>query len=88
MSFSYRIRHQIPGRLRLKIAPVRQITDAGAQCSALEGVLKVRINAACASLIVHYDCSRITHTTLLAALQQGLEWLTGDAVWAGPAWWR
>lgn len=23
--------------------------------------------------------------TLLAALQQGLEWLTGDAVWAGPA---
>ena len=24
-------------------------------------------------------------TTLLAALQQGVEWLTGDAVWAGPA---
>ena len=80
MSFSYRIRHQIPGRLRLKISPVRQITDAGAQCSALEGVLKVRINAACASLIVHYDCSRTTHTTLLAALQQAAPEPAGEAM--------
>ena len=68
MSLTYCIRHQIPGRLRLKISPVRLIADAGSLCAAQDGVLKVRINAACASLIVHYDPARITDSALIAVL--------------------
>ena len=69
MSIAYRVRHRIPGRLRLKISPARQITEAHALCATLAGVLEVRSNAACASIILHYDPARTSCTALLETLQ-------------------
>ena len=72
MTLSYQIRHQIPGRLRLKISPLRRMAEAASHCAALDGVLDARVNAACASLVLRYDPAKITQAALLAALPGGV----------------
>lgn len=69
------VRHQVPGRLRLHLPCLR--TDARLaralpnQLNACDGVLGVRANPVCASLVIAHDPRRIS----TEALQQQLRTL-------------
>lgn len=69
-SMDFRIRHNIPGRLRLKITARGGLTAAQACCAALPGVRATRLNAACASLIVSYDAAQLRQEALLEAVSR------------------
>jgi hypothetical protein len=79
------IRHHVPGRVRFRIAPRESVSgfsrSAGRHRSRADdlvsilrrqpGVLRVRLNPACASLVLHYDPARTTPEGLRqAALAQ------------------
>ncbi len=64
-----RIRHSIPGRIRLRIQPAGKLREAQMRCLALEGVLSARANPACASLIVLYNTSQTKQDSIIAALR-------------------
>ncbi len=65
----YSIRHSLPGRVRLRIAPRGMLAAAEICCAALEGVLRIRSNSACGSLVVVYDSGRTSREAILTALR-------------------
>lgn len=68
---SYRIRHDIPGRLRLKFSNSTAVSTSPSQLKIqdIQGVLWIRQNIKCASLIIRYDTQKITRGDLLKQLQ-------------------
>jgi cation-transporting P-type ATPase C len=75
MQISLFPRHSIPGRLRLEVTPKRLASSLGTACAALPGVRHVRVNPACAALVVRYDPQQTGPSRLLAALGQELSLL-------------
>jgi heavy metal translocating P-type ATPase len=69
---TYRIKHELPQRLRVQIPilhdPSFDRAYLEASLGAMEGVEKVRINPGSASLIIHYDGDRQTREKLLRNL--------------------
>lgn len=63
-----RIRHAMPGRLRVKILPKALVPVLQASSSQIPGVTHVRVNEACSSLVIQYDQSALTVEALLVAL--------------------
>lgn len=66
------IKHHVPGRLRIKLPPVRK-DPAKAEAVAghvrtLEGVRSVEVNTVSASVIVHYDIHRVGAEAITAHL--------------------
>jgi Cu2+-exporting ATPase len=55
----FEVRHSLPGRLRLKVPALRRISGAAAGCVCVlareKGVIDVRWNDGCASLLIRYD---------------------------------
>lgn len=62
MGIEYEVRHAIPGRLRLHVPEIGQLNGSADACTQLlaqqEGVTGVRINPACASLVIEYDANQ------------------------------
>lgn len=65
------IKHQVPGRVRFQVGKPRAVAPAGdadglgldgvaAVLRRQPGVRQVRLNAACGSLVLHYDPARTT----------------------------
>ncbi len=73
MSVLLQIRHNIPGRLRLKVAPNEMIQGLSSMCSAISGVLHVRTNIACSSIIVRYDTFIIDTSRIVKTLVSSSE---------------
>lgn len=75
------VRHSIPGRLRLGVPALRhdrRLADAVHRAlSGTEGVLRIRINSACGSLLVCWACGDPDARERIAA---ALETLLGQAV--------
>jgi cation-transporting P-type ATPase C len=71
MSLALTVRHDIPGRLRLKVSPAPQASATATRCSALDGVRGVRVNPACASVVILYDRAATTQAAILASLRDG-----------------
>jgi len=75
------VRHSIPGRLRLGVSALRRdrrLADAVHRAlSGTEGVLRIRINPACGSLLVCWACGDPDARERIAA---ALETLLGQAV--------
>lgn len=64
--------HHVPGRLRLRLAPLKG-NDGAALCAcaavrAIPGVLDTRVNRATGSLVIHYAPERLAPCGLWAAL--------------------
>lgn len=70
MDTNIRIQHDIPGRLRFKLRGIRKktihIEDYASFLSGIEGVLFIRTNEKCASVIVRYNPQEILRTDLIA----------------------
>ena len=68
-----RVRHSIPGRLRLSIAALRRNPCFGDQLSntlsEVDGVIRVRINPVCGSLTVNWQPDRTLRADIEAALR-------------------
>lgn len=64
----YTIRHNIPGRLRLRVRAKADLEATHARAAGLAGVLHSRVNPACASLVVRYDPAALEPSALLEAL--------------------
>ena len=68
-----RLRHSIPGRLRLSIAALRRNPPFGDQLystlSEVDGVIRVRINPVCGSLTVMWQRDRALRNDIEAALR-------------------
>ena len=68
-----KLRHEVPGRMRWHLSDVRQdaclVSRATATLRARPGVQQVRLNPACASLVVHFDPATVTGTQLEAQLR-------------------
>ena len=65
---TFAIRHDIPGRLRLRVPELLYEGDPPAIARELEqhpGVILVRVNSKCASLILRYDPEVLSRQTLL-----------------------
>src|SRR5215469_3502425 len=62
MGINYEVKHQIPGRIRLAVPAVSKTEEAARACARLlrkqEGVTEVRVNRACASIIINYDINK------------------------------
>ncbi|AFL75986.1 HMA2 domain-containing protein [Thiocystis violascens] len=70
----FEICHRIPGRMRLRIPALQENAALGARMAgalrALDGVQAMRINPACASLVLyHRPAHRLTPDILAQALQ-------------------
>jgi Heavy metal associated domain 2 len=77
--------HHVPGRLRVRILPIKGHPDKArlfaARMEALPGVRAVAANALTGSVVIHYDARLTSDSKMLAAL--GVETLTPAA--AGSA---
>lgn len=66
------IRHRVPGRLRFRIAALGRDPLLGEQLGAdlrqLDGLAHVRVNTACASLVIAYQCDRLTEAVIVEHL--------------------
>jgi len=65
------IRHDIPGRLRLRVSGIGRNGHGPAQVSELEnmrGMLCVRVNATCAAIVLRYDPDVLPRRDLLERL--------------------
>jgi len=61
MAISYEIRHVMPGRIRLHVPALAEVSTAEAATQLLRqqaGVTGARVNPACASLVINYDAAR------------------------------
>lgn len=67
--------HHLPGRLRIRMTALHRDACAAARaCSLLgtcPGVLQVQASPITGSLLVHYDCRRISGQDLLNVLARG-----------------
>ncbi|PID73966.1 MAG: heavy metal translocating P-type ATPase [Desulfobacterales bacterium] len=69
---TFAIRHDIPGRLRLRIPELHKRPGAGSHIHAIEaieahsGVDFVRVNPKCASLVLRYDPKQTSREAILA----------------------
>jgi hypothetical protein len=80
--------HHVPGRLRLRLAPVkgdeRAARRACAAARAIRGVIDAAANPATGSLVIHYAPERLAPAGLWAALcEDGL--VSGPCPLAGEA---
>ena len=64
------IRHDMAGRIRLRVCPGRLAEALGAVCGALPGVKSVRVNPACATLVLYYDCGQTDAGRLVEAVYE------------------
>lgn len=64
-----RIKHALPGRLRLALRPGSLLTPAQNACANLPGVLDARVNPACAALVIRYDPKTATQEAIVAAVR-------------------
>ena len=49
------LRHAMEGRLRLRVTPPSQAQKVGEVCRSLAGVQSVRVNPACAAVVLTYQ---------------------------------
>lgn len=68
----FKIKHRIPGRVRLKILSQEQLATLAAACEKISGITNIRINPACAALILNYDPSLTSETALLDSIKNFL----------------
>ncbi|QLA14866.1 heavy metal translocating P-type ATPase [Desulfolutivibrio sulfoxidireducens] len=69
MNATLRIKHALPGRLRLALRPKSLLATAKNACANLPGVLDSRVNQACAALVVRYDPKRSSQTAIVEAVR-------------------
>ncbi|CCG08254.1 heavy metal translocating P-type ATPase [Pararhodospirillum photometricum] len=61
------VRHSVPGRIRFRVHPKASASWLGAVCQTFPGVRQVRVNPACAAIIVVYEPRHTTARRLLTA---------------------
>lgn len=66
------VRHHIPGRLRIHVQPATHTGLIGSLCPDIAGVTAVRVNAACASVILAYRPGQTQAARILETLRAGL----------------
>lgn len=70
---AFSIKHDISGRLRLKLANRTWLSKIEALCLLLPGVTATRINPACSSFIVLYQPQTLSRELLLQDIMKGLD---------------
>ncbi len=62
------LRHAMEGRLRLRVTPPSQAQKVGEVCRSLAGVQSVRVNPACAAVVLTYQPAQTSAEAILQAL--------------------
>lgn len=68
---SVTVRHSIPGRLRLRVSPGAAAQRLGTSFEGMPGVNHVRVNPACAAVILVFDETRTDARRLILAARVG-----------------
>lgn len=68
MPATLRITHSLPGRLRLRLRPAGHLEGAKAAAMSLKGIFDVRLNPACAAMIVRYDPALTAQEAIVAVV--------------------
>ena len=74
---SFIIRHNIPGRLRLKAASRSDFLRLSGLCAVFDGKVQSRANPLCLSIIISYDCKATKAIDLLDSLERAWPSATG-----------
>ncbi|EFL51203.1 heavy metal translocating P-type ATPase [Solidesulfovibrio fructosivorans JJ]] len=77
---SISIRHSIPGRIRLRVSPGPLAAKAATLCQSLPGVDHVRVNPACAAVILTYQTQMTDAARLGRAVREAMDAAANAAV--------
>ncbi len=67
---SVSIRHSIPGRLRVRVSPGRYAPGLATVCQSLPGVRTVRVNPACAAVVLVYHPDQTSAELLVGSVRE------------------